>query len=130
MQLPLDAETPPPRGRPPPDVCHVTCDACWEANPSPLDRQMPMKILPCPKLRFAGSKNVPLSFKQLQTVLHCLYMYRLISPQAATESASKGATTTEITGLSPGVSYTVRITTTSNNQFSEVKELSVETYKY
>ena len=42
---------------------------------------------------------------------------------------SKGATTTEITGLSPGVSYTVKISTTSNNQSSVPKEFTFETCK-
>ena len=28
---------------------HVTCDACWEANPHPRG-QTPVKTLPCPKL--------------------------------------------------------------------------------
>ena len=37
---PLDAD---PHG-------HVTCDACWEANPLPLWTNT-LKILPCPKLR-------------------------------------------------------------------------------
>ena len=39
-RLPLDADPPdaePPRSRPPPS--YVTCDACWEANPPPLDRR-------------------------------------------------------------------------------------------
>ena len=36
----------PPEADPP---AHVTCDACWEANPT-LDRQTPVKTLPCPKL--------------------------------------------------------------------------------
>ena len=33
------------------DAGHVTCDACWEANPHPpVDRQTPVKTLPYPKL--------------------------------------------------------------------------------
>ena len=45
MHTPLYADS--PGWRPP---GHVTCDACWEANPSPIDRQTIVKTLPCPKL--------------------------------------------------------------------------------
>ena len=38
--LPLDADPP----------SHGTCDTCWEATPM-VDRQTPVKTLPCPKLR-------------------------------------------------------------------------------
>ena len=51
MQNPLEADPP----------GHVTCDACWEANPpSPLwtEWQMLVKILPCPKTSFAGCNNL------------------------------------------------------------------------
>ena len=45
---PLDAD--PHGGRPPPPHDgHVTCYACWEANPH-VDRQTPVKTLHCPKL--------------------------------------------------------------------------------
>ena len=41
---------------PPPG--HVTCDACWEANPStPIDRQTPVKTLPFSKLRLRVLKK-------------------------------------------------------------------------
>ena len=52
---PLDAEPPPPGCRPLPD--HVTCDACWEANP-PVDRQTPVKTLPCHKPRLRSVKII------------------------------------------------------------------------
>ena len=47
----------PPVGRPPLDAdptrgaIHVTCDACWDTDPLPVDRQTPVKTLPGPKLR-------------------------------------------------------------------------------
>ena len=47
-------------GQSPPDSDspgHVTCDACWEANPHPVDRQTPVKTLPCPKLRLRAVKK-------------------------------------------------------------------------
>ena len=37
---------------PSPDTGHVSCDACWEAPPHLVDRQTPVKTLPCPKLCF------------------------------------------------------------------------------
>ena len=37
------------RGAEPPD--HVTFDVCSEATPPPVDRQTPVKTLPCPKFR-------------------------------------------------------------------------------
>ena len=44
---------------------HVTCDACWEANPSRphllTEWQTLVKILPCPTLRFLGSKKTIVS---------------------------------------------------------------------
>ena len=30
---------------------HVTCDACWEVKPPPVDRQTSVKTLPCTQLR-------------------------------------------------------------------------------
>ena len=47
----------------PKEVCptpppHVTCDACWEGNPRPMDRQTPVKTLPCPKLRLRAVQIV------------------------------------------------------------------------
>ena len=51
--LPLDAD---------PSTGHVTCDACWEANPSPhppVDRMTDMrKNITFPKTSFAGGQNV------------------------------------------------------------------------
>ena len=61
MQTPLEA-TPPhadsPEYRPP---GHVTCDACWKANPTP---QPPLWIETCenitlPQTMFAGGNNSP-----------------------------------------------------------------------
>ena len=54
------AQPPPPRRQTPleadPSPGHVTCDACWEANP-PVDRQTPVKTLPCPKPRLRAVIN-------------------------------------------------------------------------
>ena len=47
--------------------------------------------------------------------------------QIQTLSPTRGSTTAEIRGLSPNVAYKIQIKTSSNNQFSEIKELSVTT---
>ena len=47
--LPLDADFPPPG--------HVTCDACWEANPLPCRQTNTCEKITLPQTWFAGGKN-------------------------------------------------------------------------
>ena len=57
---------------------HGTCDVCWKDNPQPVDRQTPVKILPCPKLRLRAvtTQFNYLSSSTLEWISYTMHQHR------------------------------------------------------
>ena len=67
---------------------HVTCDVCWEANPT-ADRKTPVKTLPCPKLRLREVNIVRYLWFLRDAINFTIYMQRCyVCAEMATKAKS------------------------------------------